>query len=246
MKLTLILSKKINPVISVTSVTKKLLSIQPVPSKMVFSYQSSAVRPQDFGLIIEKICEICGQKLRLKRNRMKNLELSIKNSTLIIIIVLCLVFSGCQPSSTRSNQTIDYSPIAGTWKAENSPWQVTISDEGKVISAIHPLGEVVVKPNETTTIEMKDGSKSTYTGGDFTLIYEPEKKEMEVTLKVEKIHIRFLDNEIKGNSETTIVGFISGDFKRWNTDVIEKNDYGTQFPQSEIPNPIPTTFLKIQ
>ena len=63
-----------------------------------------------------------------------------------LLPVACCLITGCQPANVR-NDNIDYGPIAGTWKAEKGPWQVVISDEGKVVSAIHPLGEVFLVEN---------------------------------------------------------------------------------------------------
>lgn len=151
----------------------------------------------------------------------------------ILAFCLILLIAGCQPGKVRNNQKIDYSPIAGTWKAEEGVWQVTISKEGKVVSVIHPLGTVEVKPNKTVYAEMKDGSQSSYTGGDFTLIYDPDRREMEVTIKMEKIHVKYLDNEIIGTTETIIGGYLSGDFMVWDVDMLEIFDYGPRFPQNE-------------
>jgi hypothetical protein len=152
---------------------------------------------------------------------------------------------GCQPGVVQNKEKIDYTPIAGTWKAEKGAWQIVISNNGKVISAVHPAGTVWVKPNETIYTEMKDGSKSQYTGGDFTLFYDPNSREMEVTITMKKIHIKFLDNEIEGHTETTIVGFLSADFTLWDADIIEIFDYGPRFPQAGI-SPNPMKFYKIK
>ena len=153
---------------------------------------------------------------------------------LFLTAVLTTLIAGCQPGNVQNTgKKIDYSKIAGTWKAEDAPWQVMISKEGKVMSAVHALGAALVKPNEITYITMKDDSKSSYTGGDFTLIYEPAKREMEVTINLESIHIRFLDNKLDGSNQTIIGGVISEDYTTWDAEVIEVFDYGPRFPQEE-------------
>ncbi len=162
---------------------------------------------------------------------------------ILAIMPVVTVFTGCQKASLDKLVNIDYGQIAGTWKAEKGTWQVTISEEGRIFSAVHPLGIVTVKPNETVYTEMKDGSKSSYKGGDFTLVYEPGKRQIEVTINMKKIHVKFLDNEIKGHTETIIGGFVSDDFTVWDADIIEMFDYGPRFPQDE-PGPVPMKFYK--
>lgn len=168
----------------------------------------------------------------------------MKYKTLLIICLLssafCL-FSGCQPGNIRKDQNIDYSKIAGTWKAEKAFWQVVITEDGKVESAIIQFADAPVKPNATTHIEMKDGSISSFKSGKFTLVYDPLKSVLEVNLDIEKIDIKFLDNEIKGKNYIIIGGTISDDGKTWDADVIERFDYGPRFPQDEedvYPEPI--------
>ncbi len=166
----------------------------------------------------------------------------------LVVLIGCAVFlsglGGCQTGDVRNVKNIDYSRIAGTWKAEKSPWQIVISKDGLVESAIFPMGEAMVIPNKTTYIDMKDGSKSSYKSGDFPLYYYPERSELEVTIKVEKIHIKFLDNEIKGSNETLFVGAISEDGKQWDAVIAERFDYGPRFPQGEI-TPKLMKFIKI-
>ena len=161
---------------------------------------------------------------------------------LVIAIVFCLV--GCQPGNDRNDNRIDYSKIAGVWKAENAAWEITISGKGEVISAVHALGSATVKPNEITYLEMKDGSSSSYQSGDFTLVYEPNKNEMEVTLKIEKIHVKYLYNDLEGENETIFTGFVSDDFTEWDADIIELFDYGERFPSFGV-NPQPMKFKKV-
>ena len=168
--------------------------------------------------------------------------MKIKINFLLLTVVSLLV--GCQPGGARNEKKIDYSRIVGTWKAEKGLWEVTISESGEVISAIYPKGTALVKPNETTYIDMKDGSKSYFTSGDFSLVYEPDKREMEVIIQIKDFCIRYLENRLEGNSDIAIVGPISEDFKTWNAEVIHQFDYGPRFPQGAV-TPVPTVFHKV-
>jgi len=137
--------------------------------------------------------------------------------------------------------------IAGTWKAQDSPWKIVLSPDGTVSSAVIPMGEVEIKPNQTTRLEMKDGSFSTFKAGDCVVEYTPDTRELFVSVEMEKIHIKFFDNVIDGNSSDRFVGPVSEDGKFWMADWITIFDYGPRFPQE--PNDIsatPLVFEKIE
>ena len=161
----------------------------------------------------------------------------------ILLLIVIMLINGCQPESTQNLKKKDYSGIAGTWKSKDTVWQVTISEGGEITSAVHPMGTALIKPNETTYRLMKDKQKSSYKGGDFTLIYDEETREMQVIIIVEKIHIKYLNNEIKGETETIILGNITEDFTTWDGEIIEVFDYGPRFPQLGV-SPEPVQFIK--
>lgn len=165
-----------------------------------------------------------------------------------VLFVLLFIFAyGCQKPLVNDAGSSDYSKIAGVWQAENSAWQITITDEGKIESAVIPMGAALVKPNQTTYIEMKDDSVSAYEGGDFNLIYDPQKMEMEVSIEMKEIHIKFLDNEIKGKTSMLIGGPLLEDSTVWDAEVIERFDYGSRFPQDESDiYPEPLRFVKVK
>lgn len=168
------------------------------------------------------------------------------SSKALLLITFVLYIAGCQPDSTIEDKP-DFSKIAGTWKAENSVWQIVISEKGFVESALFPMGEVTVIPNKTVEIIMKDKSKSSFKSGDFPLSYDPIHGELNVTISVEEIHVKFLDNEIKGSNESMFTGFISSDGKEWDATLIELFDYGPRFPQEEEDiDGVPMKFIKVE
>ena len=137
--------------------------------------------------------------------------------------------------------------IAGTWKAQDSPWKIVLSGDGSVSSAVIPMGEAEIKPHQTTRLEMKDGSFSSFKAGDCLVDYSPDTRELFVSVEIEKIYIKFLDNVIDGNSIDRFVGPVSEDGKFWMADWITIFDYGPRFPQE--PNDIsatPLVFEKIE
>jgi len=108
------------------------------------------------------------------------------------------------------------------------------------------MGEVLVKPNQTTKVEMKDGNFSTYEPGKFDLEYTPETRELYVSIEIKKMHISLPGGWIDGNNLSRFTGPVSEDGRTWIADWIELFDYGPRFPQD--PNDAyngPVTFEKI-
>lgn len=157
---------------------------------------------------------------------------------------------GCQwqlGKSFGAGQAVLPPDIAGTWKAYGSSWKIVLSPDGTVSSALIPMGTIEVRPNQTTEMEMKDGSISTFKAGDCIVEYTPETRELFVSVEIEEFHIIFLDNRIDGNSIDRFIGPVSEDGKAWMTDWINVFDYGPRFPQG--PNDIiavPLIFERIE
>jgi len=163
-----------------------------------------------------------------------------------IIFFSAMVFLrliGCQmiDKQTSKSQIANrksFCALAGVWKAQDSPWKIVLSGDGTVSSAVIPMGEVEIKPNQTTKVEMKDGSFSTFKAGDCFVQFSPATRELFVSIELEKIHVKFLDNVITGNSTDRFVGRVSEDGRFWMADWITVFDYGPHFPQE--PNDIAT------
>jgi hypothetical protein len=163
--------------------------------------------------------------------------------------IVLLWISGCQgPQESTSGDAKTALPpeIAGTWKARESSWKIVLNPDGTVSSAVISLGQVEVKPNQTTKVEMKDGQFSTYKTGDCVVDYTPATRELFVSVEMKKIHVVYMDNVIDGNSINRFTGPVSEDGKTWIADWVELFDYGPRFPQD--PNDAyngPVTFEKV-
>ena len=157
----------------------------------------------------------------------------LKVELIFILGAILLSAAGCPTPSRKPlvDESVLPPDIAGTWKAHDSPWKIVLSPDGTVSSAVIPMGVVEVKPNQTTKVEMKDGSYSTYKAGDCVVEYMPNTRELFVSVEMEEIHIVFLDNVIDGNSIDRFIGPVSEDGKVWTADWINVFDYGPRFPQ---------------
>ena len=162
--------------------------------------------------------------------------------------VVLLGLAGCQWQLGKlfeGGKTVLPPDIAGMWKARGEPWKIVLSPDGTVSSALIPMGAVEVRPNQTTEMEMKDGSISTFKAGDCIVEYMPDTRELFVIVEIEEFHIRFLDNRIDGNSIDRFIGPVSEDGKTWMADWINVFDYGPRFPQGPV-YAQPLTFEKIE
>ncbi len=137
--------------------------------------------------------------------------------------------------------------VAGTWQADGSPWKIVLSKDGKVKSALVPMGEAEVSPNKTTKFEMKDGKMSHITAGECFAEYKPVERELFVSIQQKDIHIAMGNDALDGNSLDIIKGPVSEDGKTWNAEWINIINYGPRFPQDENDiAPEPLTFRKVE
>jgi len=173
---------------------------------------------------------------------------SAKVKTVFLSAWLLWAAAGChEPSRVRPIAKPLPSDIAGVWKAQDSPWKIVLSADGTVSSAIIPMAQAEIKPNQTTKFEMRDGSHSTFKAGDCVVQYTPATRELFVSIEVKKIHIVFEDNVIDGSSTDRFVGPVSEDGKVWSAEWITVSDYGPRFPQD--PNDVfaePLIFEKVK
>jgi len=158
----------------------------------------------------------------------------MKPKVAIVFSLSWLLFyaAGChEPSRGRPIAKPLPADIAGVWKGQGSPWKIVLSADGTVSSAIVPMGEVQIKPNQTTRVEMKDGAYSVFKAGDCVVHYTPATRELFVSIEIKKMHIAFADNVIDGSSTDRFVGPVSEDGKVWSAEWITVFDYGPRFPQ---------------
>ena len=175
--------------------------------------------------------------------------MKLRAAIILLSAPLILAAPGCRQPPTRCTDAYHQVPpeIAGTWKARESPWKIVLAQDGTVSSAVIDMGQVEVTPNQTTKVEMKDGSWSTFRAGDCIVEYTPATRELFVSIRMEEIHVVFADNVIDGNSTDRFVGLVSEDGREWSADWVKIFDYGPRFPQD--PNDIfatPLIFEKIE
>ena len=169
---------------------------------------------------------------------------------LILSVCGLMLLVGCQGRSEKTagqGKAVLPPEVAGVWQAQDSPWKIVLAPDGTVASALVPMGEAEVRPNETTKFEMQDGSFSHITAGECFVEYQPEGRQLIVGIELKDIHISFPDDALDGNSIDWFAGPVSEDGRFWTADRINVFDYGPRFPQDEndINNPEPLIFEKV-
>lgn len=135
--------------------------------------------------------------------------------------------------------------VAGTWKAEKTPWEITLTPNGEVASAVIFMGGVKIKPNQTTKKQMLDGQYSTWKAGPCEVSYNPENRKLFVNILIEHMVGKMGDFTLEGFTDDFFTGPVSEDGKTWNANWINRFDYGERFPMD--PNFInePQIFKKV-
>ncbi len=172
--------------------------------------------------------------------------MKLKSAIILVLAWIILSTCGCPTNQRSANKVMLPPDIAGTWKARKGLWKIVLSPDGTVSLAHVDMGNVEVRPNKTTRVEMKDGQFSAYKAGDCIVEYTPATRELYVSVEMEHIHVVYLDNVIDGNSIDRFVGPVSEYGKEWTTEWIKVFDYGPRFPQD--PNdiyPEPLIFDKV-
>jgi hypothetical protein len=146
---------------------------------------------------------------------------------LLVLLGCCIiltVFVGCQgPAALPPG-------IAGTWRAEEAPWRIVLSPEGKVTSAVIPLGAFEIEPGQTTEIQGRKGEPGIFEAGNFEADYDPENRELSVSIKIKHIYLD-MNDILEGTCDYFIAGSFSEDGKVWYADVFTALDLTVLRPE---------------
>jgi hypothetical protein len=149
----------------------------------------------------------------------------MKRSTVLIGCIL-LLFGGCQsPSNSKSGAEVTLSgfpkSLAGTWEANKgndfSYWRIVFEPNGTISSAVTPLAEVEVRPNQTTKTKGPEGEPGFIDAGDFDVFYNPKSHELAANIKLKRFYLDLGPSHgiLKGSWAYLIAGKVSEDGKTW-------------------------------
>lgn len=148
----------------------------------------------------------------------------------LVVLVGCSVFlsalAGCQ-KPTQTTPPADGVKViiedgsefpqflAGTWKADKGGWEITFEPDGRLSSAVIPLGRVKVKPDKKTVIPLKRGGKGIYEPGEWLAQYSPANRELVVKIVIKRFRLQMGDDVLSGNLKDVIAGQVSEDGRYW-------------------------------
>lgn len=145
---------------------------------------------------------------------------------LLVSLGCCIILAGLTGCQSPTALPPD---IAGTWRAEDAPWNIVLSPQGKVASAVIPLGGVEVEPGQTTEIYGQKGEPGIFECGDFEVYYDTENHELSVSIKIKHIYID-MGGILEGTCDYLIAGGFSEDGKIWYADVFTALDLTVSAP----------------
>jgi hypothetical protein len=155
----------------------------------------------------------------------------------ILYALICsalLMTCGCnRPQQKKTNPMKEFAPAAGVWKAENEPFVITLTQDGKLLSAVITPGETEVSPNMRREIIMQDDSVGYYELGNCPVTYDPKTRQLSVEIQVDHLYIPFPGDKLEGTVRHAFVGFISEDERIWEGEWFEFFDYGPRFPMDK-------------
>jgi hypothetical protein len=123
--------------------------------------------------------------------------------------------------------------LEGTWKGDKLGWELEFGPGGGGISsAVIPLGQVRVRPNQTSRIEGARGEPGIFEAGDFVVNYEPRNRGIFISIAIEHIYEEIGGGILEGGCEYFIEGSILEDEKTMEATVFTALDLDAYMPDA--------------
>jgi hypothetical protein len=179
---------------------------------------------------------------------------------LIVLNVTIIVFTGligCQLNSNKAascsgpaniQQRISFPKfLVGTWKTENSRWVFTFERDGRISKMTH-FGGMEFDVNEGGLVEQwREDIEAAYMLGPCEALYNPDTRQLSVTINVEYWIITFPDGSLEGSFHDYLNGPVSKDGKTWNASWTSIGEIiGADAPDPNAVKPKALIFTKIE
>jgi len=184
----------------------------------------------------------------------------------VLLGFVLLTVGGCQEvSQTKSGVEVVTEDngefpefLAGTWKCDGQVIEVVFEPNGIISSAVMPLGEERMKPDEMVEFNNVDvnnvGAKGFFKAGRrWAVHYAPASRELEVELSLEQYRVEMAGGEIiEGKSRDVFAGKVSDDGNTWQADwfafpeyyVITDTNKNSKLPVDINDNPVATLIFR--
>jgi len=143
------------------------------------------------------------------------------NMYLAAFLSVVLLAAGCQQSISHSEAAEDSSAhfpafLVGTWKAETSPWQVTLGPGGTVVSAVGSNGiPMPIAEGRTHQAGSLPGEFIYMEFGSCSANYDPKRRNLSVDINVDLINIHAAAGELDMYMQYHLKGPVFEDNRRW-------------------------------
>jgi hypothetical protein len=171
---------------------------------------------------------------------------------LLLIGCVFLLLGGCQEAGRNKSVaevTLEKGSefprsLAGAWEANKDNmnyWRIVFKPDGTISSAIIPLGEYEVKPNQMNKTKGPDGEPGFIDAGDFDVFYNPRSHNLAVDIKLKQFYLDLGAHGIlKGSWEFLIAGKVSEDEKTWDGNLFNSVDIASLVRDPNSPKDKPT------
>jgi len=115
--------------------------------------------------------------------------------------------------------------LAGRWKTEEGEWEFIFEPDGQISSAVVSIGQVTMKPGQTTTVPMELGGKGVFKPGQWSVQYMQEQRKLLVEIAIDYFHTELGENTIEGQTRDFFTGTVSTDGTLWWTERFSYPEY---------------------
>jgi len=144
---------------------------------------------------------------------------------ILVLTVYVVVFSvlwGCQegqwilPPTSGSEDDTFPEFLVGTWKPDKSRWVLTFEPDGHISKMRHSVGMEFDVAEGGLVEQWRNNAEAIYVLGSCEAQYNPETRELSVTVVIEHCIINFPDGSIEGNFHDYLTGRVLEDGMTWN------------------------------
>lgn len=159
----------------------------------------------------------------------------------LVIFMLALSFlfniAGCQEGiknkSTADQELVllntDIFPkeLAGRWIEKEGAfgWEIVLTEEGKVSELVHTMGQVKVIPGKVNRYPLIEQGVGLIQPGKIVVQFNKENRELAVEIGIERFKWVKGTDIIEGALTDVFIGFVSDDYRMWDTDWLNKEYY---------------------
>ena len=122
--------------------------------------------------------------------------------------------------------------LVGKWKEDKHGWELDFARDGKITSAVIPMGLVRVVPGKITHYKVAIGhGKGMVKPGQWEVQYSAQSRELAVEIDIDAFHQDLGTKAIGGNMTYIIDGPVSADGDEWHADWYMYGRYVAYLPE---------------